>query len=192
MIKDSLEYVDNDLSGIFFISKIRQEKRFADLNLLYTVLFRIFIYRVTDRTRILSPICVTSRRRSSRLRDNDDDDDEEEGNAARHEYRLVRHTAAPSLCSSPALKPDADDKNENRLRGSSRSNGHATPRRSGSRVASRKRPDFLLSYERRVPNQPYFLSILRTHFRAVYILLSRKCNALVFELQRSRPEVNSF
>lgn len=43
------------------------------------------------------------------------------------EYSLVRQYSGQHLRDSPALKPDADDKNENRLRGSSRSNGHATP-----------------------------------------------------------------
>lgn len=62
------------------------------------------------------------------------------------EYRLVRQYSGQHLRDSPALKPDANDKNENRLRGSSRSNGHATPWRNRPSRFERKRQAFSLSY----------------------------------------------
>ena len=61
--------------------------------------------------------------------------DEGEGNA--RELRAGSLDLAQHLRSSPALKPDADDKNENRLRGSSSPNGlHYIPRSSVYKAAS--------------------------------------------------------
>lgn len=54
--------------------------------------------------------------------------DEGEGNA--REPRAGSLDSAQHLRSSPALKPDADDKNENRLRGSPSPNECAIPRSS--------------------------------------------------------------